>query len=154
MNLTTHLLLVSRLRMHGAIPPLPNTPSWRGAQLKHRDNFTYAHVYLLEVFQQKIWTYSLPPPPSACCSNFSDASRVERTESRGCVVPAHHLLQRVWHMNKYPCLSRTPGQRGRRSSWGQRLEYTQLPSCYFASLVRPRASLFVLRFAYITSRES
>jgi hypothetical protein len=21
--------------MHGAIPPIPNTPSWRGAQLKH-----------------------------------------------------------------------------------------------------------------------
>jgi hypothetical protein len=27
--------------MRGAIPPLPNTPSWCGAQLKHRDNFTY-----------------------------------------------------------------------------------------------------------------
>jgi hypothetical protein len=26
--------------MHGAIPPFPNTPSQRGAQLKHRDNFT------------------------------------------------------------------------------------------------------------------
>jgi hypothetical protein len=26
--------------MIGAIPPLPNTPLWRGAQLKHRDNFT------------------------------------------------------------------------------------------------------------------
>jgi hypothetical protein len=27
--------------MRGAIFPLPNTPSWRGAQLKHRDNFTF-----------------------------------------------------------------------------------------------------------------
>jgi hypothetical protein len=27
--------------MSEAIPPLPNTPSWRGAQLKHRDNFTF-----------------------------------------------------------------------------------------------------------------
>jgi hypothetical protein len=27
--------------MSGVIPPLPNTPSWRGAQLKHRDNFTF-----------------------------------------------------------------------------------------------------------------
>jgi hypothetical protein len=27
--------------MSGAIPPLPNTPPWRGAQLKHRDNFTF-----------------------------------------------------------------------------------------------------------------
>jgi hypothetical protein len=24
--------------MSGTIPPFPNTPSWRGAQLKHRDN--------------------------------------------------------------------------------------------------------------------
>jgi hypothetical protein len=28
-----------RSRMCGATPPLPNTPSWCGAQLKHRDNF-------------------------------------------------------------------------------------------------------------------
>jgi hypothetical protein len=27
--------------MSGAIPPLPNTPPWRGAHLKHRDNFTF-----------------------------------------------------------------------------------------------------------------
>jgi hypothetical protein len=26
--------------MSGAAPPLPNTPSWRGAQLNHRDKFT------------------------------------------------------------------------------------------------------------------
>jgi len=32
---------VLRSRMRGDITPLPNTPSWRGAQLKkHRDNFT------------------------------------------------------------------------------------------------------------------
>jgi hypothetical protein len=29
--------------MSGTIPPLPNTPSWRGALLKHRDNFTFLH---------------------------------------------------------------------------------------------------------------
>jgi hypothetical protein len=28
--------------MHGDITPLPSTPSWRGAQLKHRDNFTFS----------------------------------------------------------------------------------------------------------------
>jgi len=26
--------------MRGATPPLPHTPSWRCAQLKHGDNFT------------------------------------------------------------------------------------------------------------------
>jgi hypothetical protein len=37
-------------RMNWAMSPLPNTPSWRGAQLKHRDIFTftfYPKVYLL-----------------------------------------------------------------------------------------------------------
>jgi hypothetical protein len=29
-KLTTHLHLVPRSRMRGAIPPLPNKPSWRG----------------------------------------------------------------------------------------------------------------------------
>jgi hypothetical protein len=27
--------------MSGAITPLPNTPSWCGAHLKHRDNLTF-----------------------------------------------------------------------------------------------------------------
>jgi hypothetical protein len=35
-KLTTHLHLVSRTRMRGATPDSLNTPSWRGAQLKHR----------------------------------------------------------------------------------------------------------------------
>jgi hypothetical protein len=27
--------------MRGAVSPLPTIPSWRGAQLKHTDNFTF-----------------------------------------------------------------------------------------------------------------
>jgi hypothetical protein len=30
--------------MRGVIRPLSNTPSWRGAQLKHRDNFTFLRI--------------------------------------------------------------------------------------------------------------
>jgi len=42
MKLNTYLHLELRLRMQGAIPTLPNTPSWSGAQLKkHGDNFTF-----------------------------------------------------------------------------------------------------------------
>jgi hypothetical protein len=38
-------------RMSGAIPPLPNTPSWCGAQLKHRDNFTFPFtLFSLSIF--------------------------------------------------------------------------------------------------------
>jgi hypothetical protein len=33
--------VVPMSRMRGDILPLPNTPSWRDAQLKHRDNFTF-----------------------------------------------------------------------------------------------------------------
>jgi len=32
--------------MRGAIPPLPNTPSWRGAQLKDWKNFTITSLAL------------------------------------------------------------------------------------------------------------
>jgi hypothetical protein len=31
--------------MHGTIPSLPNMPSWRGAQLEHRDNFNLPYIY-------------------------------------------------------------------------------------------------------------
>jgi hypothetical protein len=33
--------------MRGAIPPLPNTLSWHGAQLKHRDNSTFTFTFTL-----------------------------------------------------------------------------------------------------------
>jgi len=36
---------VPKSRMRGAIPPLPNTPSWRGAQLKKARGQLY--LYLL-----------------------------------------------------------------------------------------------------------
>jgi hypothetical protein len=35
-------------RMCGAIPLIPNTPSWRGAQLKHRDIFTTSGIPTFE----------------------------------------------------------------------------------------------------------
>jgi len=47
-KLATHIHLVLRSRMHGAITPFPNTPSWRGAQLKHRYKFTLT-LYLTGV---------------------------------------------------------------------------------------------------------
>jgi len=32
----------------------PNTPSWRGAQLKHRDNFTF-YLYLYTPCLSAVW---------------------------------------------------------------------------------------------------
>jgi hypothetical protein len=61
MNLTTHLHLVPRSKNEWRLPPLPNTPSWRGAQLKHRNNFTFTSVsYNLFLILNKIHVSSLP----------------------------------------------------------------------------------------------
>jgi hypothetical protein len=40
--------------MSGGITPLPNTPSWRNAQLKHRDNFTFL-VVVVVVYYDELW---------------------------------------------------------------------------------------------------
>jgi hypothetical protein len=42
--------------MSGAIPPFPNTPSRRGAQLKkHRDNFTFTFL-LTTLYKESLIT--------------------------------------------------------------------------------------------------
>jgi hypothetical protein len=45
MKLTTHLHLVPRSTVLGAIPPLPSMPSWHGAQVKKSQGQLY--LYLL-----------------------------------------------------------------------------------------------------------
>jgi hypothetical protein len=35
--------------MSGNIPPLPNMPSWRGAQLKQRDTFTFVFTFTFKI---------------------------------------------------------------------------------------------------------
>jgi hypothetical protein len=35
--------------MSGAIPPLPNTPSWGGAQLRKAQRQLYFYLYLIKV---------------------------------------------------------------------------------------------------------
>jgi hypothetical protein len=37
-------------RMRGGIPSLPNTPSWRGAQLKHKENFNLLPLSELPIY--------------------------------------------------------------------------------------------------------
>jgi len=44
-KLTTHLILVPRLRMYGALQPLPHTSSWRDAKLSSGKFHLY--LYLL-----------------------------------------------------------------------------------------------------------
>jgi len=42
--------------MRGALSPLPNTPSCRGAQLKHRDNFTFTVTSTLTLIEEYKFT--------------------------------------------------------------------------------------------------
>jgi hypothetical protein len=52
-------------RMSGATPPLPNTPSWRGTQLKHRDNtFTSDGTKCEPLLHERLHSGPLQ------CSNF------------------------------------------------------------------------------------
>jgi hypothetical protein len=48
-------------RMSGAIPPLPNTPPWRGTQLEHRDNFTF-YIVLKQTMYSLYCIVNHPPP--------------------------------------------------------------------------------------------
>jgi hypothetical protein len=52
-KLTTHLHLVSRSRMCGAIPAVPNIPSWQGIQLNPRDNF-FTFTFCIKQYTRSI----------------------------------------------------------------------------------------------------
>jgi hypothetical protein len=39
--------------MSGAVLPLPNTSTWRDAQLRHRDNFTLPYLRYLRLTSNK-----------------------------------------------------------------------------------------------------
>jgi hypothetical protein len=58
-KLTTHLHLVQRSKNAWSYTSTPNTPSWRDAQVKHRDNFTFSFNPPPQPFfreMSKIWT--------------------------------------------------------------------------------------------------
>jgi hypothetical protein len=57
-KLTTHLHLVPSSRMRGAIPPFPNTSSWRGAQLKKAQEQLYiswCSYWILVTTNKTLW---------------------------------------------------------------------------------------------------
>jgi hypothetical protein len=49
-KLTTHHCS-GEVKNGGAVTHLPNTPSWRGAQLKHRDTFAFTYTFTLLMTQ-------------------------------------------------------------------------------------------------------
>jgi hypothetical protein len=62
-----------RSSMRGAVPAHPNTPSWRGAQLrKHRDNFTFTFIvwYSYEPIHMKLLNHISILKLPTCCVSF------------------------------------------------------------------------------------
>jgi hypothetical protein len=45
--------------MSGAIPPLPNTPSWRGARLKEAQGQLYLHLLPFALHEVQIKLYQI-----------------------------------------------------------------------------------------------
>jgi hypothetical protein len=76
--------LVPRSRMRGGIPPLPNTPSRRGAQLKHTGNFIFSLPYI------KIHDISVGIAPGYGLDDRG--SRVRFPEGAG-IFSLHHRVQ-------------------------------------------------------------
>jgi hypothetical protein len=74
-KLTTHLPLVPMSRRRGAIPPLPNTPSWCGARLKHRDSFTPLHSRRIHCLQY-LCLYAAAISDLATVCNFCAITRL------------------------------------------------------------------------------
>jgi len=66
--------------MHGDIPPLPNTPSWRGAYLKHRDNFTFTFTFLFLIIGFLDWE-SVSERPVFVCLSFSNSGTDMRSDT-------------------------------------------------------------------------
>jgi hypothetical protein len=75
--------------MNGVIPPLPNTPSWRGAQLKEAQGQLY--LYLLQyLWTARLWyvgvtfliSSSETLPRSGCSVPLASRETTPRTISR------------------------------------------------------------------------
>jgi hypothetical protein len=64
-------------RIHGAIPPLPNTLSWRGAQLKHRDFYLTSNVGT-DIYMNKLKKLGVP---EKCLAAETDIATVRNWDN-------------------------------------------------------------------------
>jgi hypothetical protein len=64
--------------MSGTIPPFPNTFPWRGAQLKHTDNFTF-YLYLNTFMREHLIRYDHEPTPVYIVTFYSLKTRFNIT---------------------------------------------------------------------------
>jgi hypothetical protein len=60
-------------RMSGAIPPLPNTPSWSGARLKKAQEQLYLTFYIIRRRVIKVATFHVSPPERRTRSGFTES---------------------------------------------------------------------------------
>jgi hypothetical protein len=89
-KLTTHLHLVPSSRMRGAIPPLSNMPSWRGALLKHRDNFTFTFTFTFSgvkwISEQVIMNTTVHVVRTVSYIVWTGGSRMQPTQTNNSLI--------------------------------------------------------------------
>jgi hypothetical protein len=76
--------------MNGAIPPLPNTPSWCAAQLKEAQGQLYLYlITLLEIYIRRnisvtMWKELIPTSNRICVENCNEVLyKVQRERKKG-----------------------------------------------------------------------
>jgi hypothetical protein len=92
--------------MSGAIPPLPNTPPWRGAKLKHRDTFTFTFhilicnflkIKMIIVFElSQIYSYFIKILISVCCDCIISWSCSVYSLTAGITLELHGFSSVTW----------------------------------------------------------
>jgi hypothetical protein len=75
--------------MSGAIPSLPHTPSCRGAQLKHRDNFTFTFII-----------YDSEAHPASYPMGTRGSSPGVKRPGRGAIPPFPRYASMAWCLAK------------------------------------------------------
>jgi hypothetical protein len=85
-KLTTHLHLLPRLKND-----YPNTPSWRGAQLKHSDNFTFTFTFIKYEYTKSHGTHR-----NTDLTGENDAFRKPSQESRSIFSVINRNDEDLW----------------------------------------------------------
>jgi hypothetical protein len=93
--------------MSGAIPPFPNTPSWRGAQLKHRDNFTASRPALSPIHPPIRWVTDdlFLEERIRGVELTTHLHLVPRLKMRGAIPPLPRYVFMAWYLITFTYIS-------------------------------------------------
>jgi len=114
-KLTTNLHPMPRSRTRGAIPPLPNMPSWRGAQLKLKGKYisvALAHQHDCSASKGSLYAQNITDLISTCIYHWllqQDVDDNHRSRLRHVVINYKKksfrkkliILKKFWSVTKH-----------------------------------------------------